>query len=64
MDINNNPGNGTFRGKKIFLAICIYFLLTLSSRYAHHDSHSTAAIAEKISKFPFSLQPSDLYQIF
>ena len=47
----------------MFIVIFAYFVLTLTSRYAHRDSHSSAAIAEKILNLPYALQPTDLYQL-
>ena len=64
MEVNvNNQNNRAFAGKKIFLIICVYFLLTITSRYAHHDTHNTKAVSEKINKQATLLQISDLYQL-
>ena len=41
----NNQDNRAFAGKKIFIVICIYFILTITSRYAHHDTHDAHIVA-------------------
>jgi len=41
----NNQDNRAFAGKKIFIVICIYFILTIFSRYANHDTHDVQIVA-------------------